>query len=520
MSYNCVYTYQRCQGECGDVGWGAHGIGIAASRQFSGHGSALPHERRAADRCTTTRGRWLRRSALAAVAPRVTNPPATVFGSPVEHRNRQAVGVGAELTEVDVAIVGAGGAGLSLLLALERTARRAGVRPPTIAVFDPVRRREPDRTWCWWMPADAATDPASSSADLDRLLTRSWSRLELVDRAGAASEYDLGALRYVMLRSDTFYAAAEAAMQRLAAVGATGRPGRSGPGGQAGVLRFDEPVDGVDDGPEVAVVRAGSVRLRARWVFDSRPAAPRRPGSTMLLQHFRGWTVRFDRPRLDPELATLMDFQVRQPARGVAFGYCLPLDDRRALVEYTEFSRERLPAADYDRALGAYLRQRWDVEPGRGVEVEAVEDGVIPMTDASFAGRVGARVFRLGTAGGATRASTGYTFATMNRQADLVAGLLVAGRTPVPPTPYPARHRWMDAVLLRALDQGYVRGPELFTEMFARNPSDRVVRFLDGRSGPLDELALMRTTPMPAMLRATIEDAAARARRRWQTPGR
>jgi lycopene beta-cyclase len=239
-----------------------------------------------------------------------------------------------------------------------------------------------------------------------------------------------------------------------------------------------------------------------------------------LLQHFRGWTVRFDRPRLDPELATLMDFQVPQPRQGVAFAYCLPLDDQRALVEYTQFSRERLPSADYDRELSGYLRRRWAVEPGRGVEVESVEDGVIPMTDAPFAGRVGQRVFRLGTAGGATRPATGYTFAAMNRQAEVIAELLLAGRTPLPPPPYPARHRWMDAIALRALDRGYLSGPEWFTRLFADNPSDRVVRFLDGLSSPADELALMWTTPTSPMLRATIEDAAARASRRvhrWWT---
>jgi lycopene beta-cyclase len=400
-------------------------------------------------------------------------------------------------TDVDVAIVGAGGAGLSLVLALERAARRAGVRAPSIAVIDPVHRGESDRTWCWWT--------GQAPHVLDPLLTRSWSRMELIERDGAAREYDLGTLRYVMLQSSRFYAEAEAALARLSAA--------DGPGAPSRVLRITEPVSQVDDGPDAAVVRVGSTTVRARWVFDSRPAAPRHPGSTMLLQHFRGWTVRFDQPVLDPELATLMDFQVPQPASGVAFAYCLPLDDRRALVEYTEFSRVRLPSADYDQALRGYLRRRWDVEPGQGVEIEAVEDGVIPMTDAVFAGRVGQRVFRLGTAGGATRASTGYTFAAMNRQADVVADLLLAGLTPVPPTPYPARHRWLDAVLLRALDRGYVRGPELFTGLFARNPSARVVRFLDGLSSPLDELALMRTTPMRPMVRATIEDVVARGRR-------
>ena len=417
--------------------------------------------------------------------------------------------------DVDVAIVGAGGAGLSLVMALERAARRSQVAAPSIAVIDPVHRRESDRTWCWWMPTHSTPSDTSSLNALAPLLSQSWSRMELIDRVGRSRTHDLGSLRYVMLRSSDFYLAADAALGRLGAE--AGWPESEKARGSGRAQRIAAPVDGVEDGSEAAVVRAGSIRLRARWVFDSRPAAPRWAGSTAWLQHFRGWTVCFDRPVLDPGLATLMDFQVPQPGRGVAFAYALPLDDRRALIEYTEFSPQRLASAEYDRALSGYLNRRWAVEPGRGVEVEAVEEGVIPMTDAPFARRVGQRVFRLGTAGGATRPSTGYTFAAMNRQADVVAGLLLAGRTPVPPTPYPARHRWMDAVLLRALDRGYLRGPELFTGLFADNPSDRVVRFLDGQSGLFDDLALMWTTPVPPMARATVEDAAARAARRWQS---
>jgi lycopene beta-cyclase len=432
------------------------------------------------------------------------------------------VRVAAEQIDVEVAVVGAGGAGLSLVIAVERAARLAGVPAPSILVVDPVHRRVADRTWCWWASPSGGTG-LDDETGLDGMLAlahRSWPRMELVDRAGGSRVYELGAQRYVMLRSSDFYAAADAALARLIERDRTapGQTGSDRPG--SGVVepgRVTGAVDRIQDGPERAVVQVGDLGIQARWVFDSRPAAPSRPGSTLLLQHFRGWTVRFERPVLDPELATLMDFRVPQPEHAVAFGYCLPLDAQRALVEYTEFGRSRLRSEGYDRALSGYLRQRWDVEPGRGVEIEAVEDGVIPMTDAPFPRRVGARVFRLGTAGGATRASTGYTFVAMQRQASAVAGLLLAGRTPMPPPAYPARHRWLDAVLLRALDHGYVPGPELFTGLFADHPSDRVVRFLDGLSGPIEELAMMRSAPMPAMIRATAEDAAARVGRWTQS---
>jgi lycopene beta-cyclase len=172
--------------------------------------------------------------------------------------------VAADQTEVDVAVVGAGGAGLSLVIALERAARQAGRPAPSIVVVDPVHRRQTDRTWCWW-----------ARAPVPPLVHRAWSRMELVDRAGCSRSYELGDLRYVMLRSGDFYAEADAALARL-----------------AGSSRVTGTVDRVDDGPRRAVVQVGELQINARWVFDSRPAAPRRPGRTQLLPHVRGWRVR------------------------------------------------------------------------------------------------------------------------------------------------------------------------------------------------------------------------------------
>jgi len=393
---------------------------------------------------------------------------------------------------VDVAIVGGGGAGLSLVLALDHAARATGRRPPSIAVIDPVRRSGPDRTWCWWAAAEGQPEWITP------LLTRTWATMRMVDAGGLATSYDLAPLRYQMLRSADLYAAADQALERL------------------GAIRITETAGQVSDGEPHAVVEAGTERILASWVFDSRPTAPSGPASTSLLQHFRGWTVRFPPGpvKLDENVATLMDFRVPQPGRGVAFAYCLPLSEASALVEYTEFSPAVRESGFYDEALRSYLARTWGGVP---YTVEAVEDGVIPMTDAPFPRRTGNRLFRIGTAGGATRASTGYTFSAMQRQAAQIAELLLEDRLPLPPRPYPLRHRWMDAVLLRALDRGYVDGPRLFTELFADNPSDRVIRFLDGTSSPADEGAIMSSTPMIAMTRSAIEDLAARLRRRvWR----
>ena len=84
---------------------------------------------------------------------------------------------------------------------------------------------------------------------------------------------------------------------------------------------------------------------------------------------------------------------------------------------------------------------------------------------------------------------------------------LLAGREPLPPAAYPARHRWMDAVLLRVLDRNLTDRAELFVRLFGRNPPHRMLRFLDGETRIGEELALMASSPQWPMIRAATQDA-------------
>jgi lycopene beta-cyclase len=327
------------------------------------------------------------------------------------------------------------------------------------------------------------------------MLSASWSRVEVTTPA-AARVLELTPLRYAMLRSAPVYERAAEAERRL------------------GATRHDVAVGALDDDGTAVTVRDtdGRAVLRAGWVLDSRPRPPRRPGRTAWLQHFRGWWLESSTPVFDPGRAVLMDFRTPQPARGVSFGYVLPVSDRYALVEYTEFSPAVLTDAGYDAGLRGYAGLLGlDLA---ALTVREVEDGVIPMTDAPFDGRPSPRVVRLGTAGGATRPSTGFTFSAMHRQAGQVAAALAAGRAPVPRPAYPGRHRWMDAVALRAWDSGAVGGPEFFDRLFDRNPASRVLRFLDGATSPAEDVALMRSSPLLPMTSAVVGDAVGRLRAR------
>ncbi|MCX5401263.1 lycopene cyclase family protein [Streptomyces sp. NBC_00102] len=392
------------------------------------------------------------------------------------------------MTYADVVIVGAGAAGLSLAYRL--CAPDAPV-PLSVLLVDapPGPLRPPPRTWCFWEEPDGEFDAA---------LSASWERLRVRAPDGTATVAVPAPLRYKMLRSDAFAALVGAGLD--AATGfrraeMTVRTVRDAGGGGGEVVGED--------------ARGRRTVVRGRYVFDSRPPRRLPAARTTLLQHFTGWFVHTERPVFDADTADLMDFRTPQPRHGLSFAYVLPLDARSALVEYTEFSREPLEPAAYEQALDHHLGEVLGASPYR---VSATEHGVIPMTDGRFPPRAGRSVFRIGTAGGATRPSTGYTFGAVQRQSRSLAAALREGKRPPVHPAYRARSLAMDAVMLRALDTGRVDGAGFFTGLFRSVPAARLLRFLDGSAPLREELLVGLRTPVVPMLR-TVAELPFRARR-------
>ncbi len=385
------------------------------------------------------------------------------------------------MLDADVAVIGAGAAGLSLAHRL--SGHDSGARTPSVLLVDapPGPLRPGPRTWCFW---------ESGRGRFDAAVRSQWRHLRVRPPAGPAIREDIAPLRYKMIRSDDFESLVSRDLAR-----------------SPNVRRLEATVDTVEegaDGVRVQITSHGGHQqaLRARWVFDSRPLGSIPAARTTLLQHFHGWFVRTARPAFDCGTAELMDFRTVQPADGLSFGYLLPTGPREALVEYTEFSPQALTASGYESALRHYTEEILSLGE---LEIITTETGLIPMTDAPMPRRVGASVFRIGAAGGATRPSTGYTFAGLQRQTSAVAAALRQGRRPVPPAGHSLRARTMDAVLLRALDSGRVDGPDLFCRLFARVPAARLLRFLDGHTSLFEDLAVGRHAPIGPMLRSAVE---------------
>ncbi|MEU0787767.1 lycopene cyclase family protein [Streptomyces sp. NPDC006173] len=385
------------------------------------------------------------------------------------------------MLRADVAIVGAGAAGLSLAYLLSDPP--PGGRQLSVLLIDapPGPLRPPPRTWCFWERSRSWYDDA---------VTATWQNLRIHTDAGRIITSHIAPLRYKMIRSDDFENLIAHALLR-----------------SMDVQRVEAAVDvveGITGGAEIhgQTVEGSALSVRARWVFDSRPLGSLPAARTTLLQHFRGWFVDSREPIFDPGTADLMDFRTQQPARGLSFGYVLPTSPTQALVEYTEFSPHLLSAQGYEAALNHYTQRVLGLSD---IKVVSTETGVIPMTDAPFTRQTAPSVFRIGAAAGATRPSTGYTFAAIQRQIQAVANALLSGRHPLPPPAHSARSRAMDAVMLRALDSGRVDGADFFTRLFTQVPMERLLRFLDGRTRLHEDLTVGIRTPVLPMLRSAAE---------------
>jgi lycopene beta-cyclase len=239
--------------------------------------------------------------------------------------------------------------------------------------------------------------------------------------------------------------------------------------------------------------------IRCEWAFDSVTAPPPGPEPDAKLA-FTGWEIECDRPVFDPRTPILFDFRTPQ-VNGARFVYLLPDDAHRALVELTEFVPRHAPppaAAARRTALAAYLR---DVTHSGPYRILRTESAVLPLRSHP-PGRGERHVLTIGARGGLVKASTGYAYQRIQRDSAAIAASLDRAGHPFAIPPPRHRHRLLDAVLLDVLDRNPVTLETAFARLFAANPAERVLRFLDEDTGPRDELRLIASLPPAPYLRA------------------
>jgi lycopene beta-cyclase len=372
----------------------------------------------------------------------------------------------------DYIIVGGGAAGLSLAYYI---AQEPLLAEKTVLLIEPDAKKQNDRTWSFW------TDEPSP---FDGIVAAEWRQIAFRS-PGFERVFDLGCYRYKTIRGVDYYRFVQTMLasqpQQFTILRGT-------------VAELKNEADGV-------TVRSSAGDFTARYAFDSRP--PRiqpRPGKYHYqVQHFVGWEVEADVDVFNPDVAEFMDFRGEQQQEA-RFIYMLPFSRRKALVEYTLFSGTPLNKSEYEDALRAYLGTTLGL---KGYRVTAEEVGAIPMTDHPLPARTGPRIVNIGTRGGRAKASTGYAFKRIQQQsARLVAALAATGQLPADVTGDRWQFRLFDTLLLDIMQRRGETTRDIFTQLFANNPVERIFRFLDERTSWLDNLRIMNSVSAAPFMRS------------------
>ncbi|WP_375434691.1 lycopene cyclase family protein [uncultured Hymenobacter sp.] len=368
--------------------------------------------------------------------------------------------------EYDYLIAGGGAAGLSLAYYISQEPRLADKR---VLVIEPEAKNQNDRTWSFW--TDAPTP-------FDSIVAHEWEQLAF--RSPQFEQvFKLARHRYKMIRGLDFYNFVGQAL--------TAAPQ---------IVRVQGTVETLENTSTGIVAQTSAGTFTARYAFDSRPPHfQKRPDKyRYLLQHFVGWEVEAAQDVFNPKTVEFMDFRGEQQHEA-RFMYVLPFSKRRALVEYTLFSAEVLPKAEYEKAMRDYLRELGVTD----FRIEAEEVGAIPMTDHPLPTTVGRHIVNLGTRAGRAKPSTGYAFKRIHaHSAHLVRALAATGQPPADPTGDQWQFSFFDTLLLDIMQRQGEQTRHIFTELFTYNTPERLFDFLDERTSNWENLQVLNSvTPGP-----------------------
>ena len=387
--------------------------------------------------------------------------------------------------DADLIIAGAGCAGLS---ALWHVMQRPNEHRKVI-VIDRDCEVGDQRTWGFWGARDA---PFSHLAD------RTWDQLR-VRFPGWETVGNLRGPRGASPSGCRVYSRVRQRDYDAAILGEASRHPN---------IRFvAQDIVGIRDDRGGGVVELPEGELRAPLVLQSTQLSPSddaTPARHPLRQHFGGWEVQTQHPIFEPHVATLMDFDTDQ-FEATAFFYVLPESRNRALVEFTMFSLDPRDTSFYDAQLRGHLERL-----GAGdVSIERTEYGVIPMDDRRRSQQWGQHVWNVGTAGGMTKPTSGYTFQRIHAQAQHLISHWADGTTPTLVRPPAARFRFADRTLLNILHHHPEHGRTIFERLFGSTPIDDVLTFLDEKSKFADDARMVARLPWAPFLRAAVTEVGA-----------
>ena len=352
------------------------------------------------------------------------------------------------MREFDYVIIGGGCAGLSLAYELEIHEK---LRDKSLAIIEPRDEYKRDKTWSFWRVV---------SHNFDDCVKKNWKNFS-INIPGKTNYLDCKNFPYQSIDSGLFY---EKINNRLKE--------------NKNIFLFKD---------------ISEINLKNCFIFNSVPSIQK--DNQRLWQHFCGVEIESQDNFFDDRIFNLMDFDCDQ-RESVHFFYTLPYSKNTALVETTWLSKVNDNSKkDYDKQIKNYIENNLNL---KNYKIHYREKGAIPLfypMDKNEKNKI-----NIGTAGGMTRLSTGYTFLNIQEHSKYIREN-IENISNVKKYKISTKYQFLDKIFLRVLEKHPEKMPDIFFKMFKASPKT-IIKFLSNKSNFFEDLSIILRMPKLTFIKA------------------
>ena len=354
------------------------------------------------------------------------------------------------MRDYDYIIIGGGCAGLSLAYELEINNK---LNNKTLAIVEPRTNYDRDKTWSFWRV---------NPHNFEDCVIKSWKDFS-INIPNKNNYINCANTPYQSIDSGLFY---KKIINKIK---------------QNNNIYFLKTID--------------DLNLSKSIIFNSIPNIEYSEND--LWQHFGGVEIDVKTKIFDSEVMNLMDFNCDQK-KSVHFFYTLPYSENKALIESTWLSNMiDETEKNYDEQLKNYIEKNLNI---KNYKILYKEVGKIPLFYPRIIDKE--NEISIGTAGGMTRLSTGYTFLNIQDHSKYICKNLER-LNKLKKFEIKKKYKYLDKIFLRVLSKHPKKMPEIFYNMFKAN-NEKVIRFLSNKSNFMDDISIILKMPKTMFIKELI----------------
>ena len=345
------------------------------------------------------------------------------------------------MKDFDYIIIGGGCAGLSLAYELQIHKK---LENKTLGIIEPRTEYKKDKTWSFWKVFPH---------NFEDCVEKNWKNFS-INIPSKTNFLECNDYPYQSINSGAFYKKINSAL----------RENKN--------IKFFKNIN--------------EVNVENSFVFNSVPL-PIENNDDNLWQHFCGIEIETKSNIFDDTIINLMDFDCNQ-GESVHFFYTLPYSKNKALVETTWLSKMSNNEKNYDKQLQNYIETNLKI---KNYKIVYKELGAIPLFYPSNTNKN--KNINIGTAGGMTRLSTGYTFLNIQEHSKYIREN-IENISKLENYEISKKYQFLDKIFLRVLRKHPEKMPDIFFKMFKTSPNT-VIKFLSNKSNFLEDLTIIFKMP-------------------------